>query len=150
MSSRSIIGTAILGLGEPDKRIALVNKIKAKTEAGKIQWNKTPNGSNATIPAGLAMNFVESVSSIFGPPRWVLFTVRDNRGNELVKVENNSSTPPVPTTLPLQPPPTPIQTLLQGALALDPLVDAVNQLYNVVRAEAKGEIEKAIDLLDRI
>ncbi len=123
-----------------DKSIELVKKITEKTQSGKITWQKTPNGLFAGI-TGLRLNIVEASSGY--PPRWLLFSVRDDKGTEILKVENpESAVIPIPSTLGAT-----IQALGLGA---NPVLRAVNELYLVVRAAAKGEIEKAIDLIDKI
>jgi hypothetical protein len=129
----------------PDKRIALVRKIAAKTQEGKIVWMKTSNGATAYVPGALRMNFVEAPWSGFLMSRWVIFAVRDEAGNELLKVENQSSA--VPGTEPLPN----INAIFQMLYAKDPLVDAVTDLHNIVRTqEGKEAVDKALDILDTL
>ncbi len=124
----------------PDNKVKLVKKITEKTVAKKILWHKTTNGIAANIPGKLSMNFVESTGSALFGPRWVIFIVRDEAGKEILKVENQS-VPGVgeqPSNL----------LLLVGG---DPVVNAVNELYNLVQIDkVKGRIDRAIELLDNI
>ena len=147
MTASADVFSGILGEGD-NKKVALIRKITAKTQQGKIQWHKNVQGSFATAAGALVMNFVEAVGGLLSPPRWVLFTVRDSAGTEIVKVENSSNRQAMPMP---SPPPSPHNALLEAMLnAPSPLVAAVNDLYRVVRTEAKGDVERAIDLLDRI
>jgi hypothetical protein len=137
MSTRPNLSDLVMG----DNTVALVNKITEKTKQRKIPWNRSLNGLSASVPGGLKLNIVErSPLSIVGPApaRWVLFTVRDEKGNEILKVENSSQ---VSIGLP---------SSVEAVLGGDSVTRAVDELYRAVRGAAKGEIEKAIDLLDKI
>jgi len=147
----------------PYKKIDLVKKIAEKTRQGKIVWQKTVNGVAAYVPGALRMNFVEAPwpSLLSGTNRrWVIFAVRDEAGNELLKVENQSSAPTGllsgllgSSATPPPPPPEPsVGTMLSNlALLSDPLTNVVAELYNIVEnQQGKTELDKAIDFLDKL
>lgn len=111
------------------------------------------NGGNfPSVPSFPRINFVDAPFTLFGP-RWVLFTVRDELGSELLKVENQSSAVPGAETgygLPVPPKPSgepnynPWLTLLA-----DPVVGAVTELYATLQPQlGKEGVDRAIDLLD--
>jgi hypothetical protein len=140
----------------PDRKVELVRKITQKTREGKILCQRTNNGAAALVPGALRMNFVDAPwAGLLFTTRWVIFAVRDELGNELLKVENQSgalpsSEPPVPSNPLLLPPPPQPATSLSSILG-DPLLNAVTELHNLVRAqEGKGAVDRAIDLLDKI
>jgi hypothetical protein len=139
MSAENILGTVLF----PDKKVELVKKIAEKTKQGKIIWQRTGQGAAADLQGKLKMNFVESPShSLWATqPRWVIFAVRDVAGNEILKVENRTSA--VPGTQQ----PSPIELML---ILGDPLVNVVTELHNLVGTKAKGDVEKAIDVLDTL
>jgi len=89
------------------------------------------------MTGGLSMNFIYSYT--VPPPTtiWKLFTVRGAEGVELLRVENNFAG--ALYTLLRQEPPQP-----------DPIVEAVSVLYHVVDQEPKGDIDRAIAVLDRV
>jgi hypothetical protein len=139
------IGEVWLGTLGQDSKLKLVKKITEKTAAKKIVWQKTANGAMANLPGKLSMNFVEATSgsALFGP-RWVIFIVRDEAGKEILKVENNQYTAvPGAGEQPLSN----LLVLIGG----DPVLGAVNELYNLVQIDkVKGGIDRAIELLDSI
>jgi hypothetical protein len=138
------MGDVWLGTLGQDSKLKLVKKITEKTAAKKIVGQNTTNGAMANLPGKLSMNFVETTTSsaLFGP-RWVIFIVRDEAGKEILKVENNQfSVVPGGGEQPSN-----LLLLLGG----DPVLSAVNELYNLVQIDkVKGGIDRAIELLDSI
>jgi hypothetical protein len=134
----------------PFKKIELVKKITKRTQEGKITWQKTETGASAYVPGALRMNFVEApyVGLLSGLKRWVIFAVRDETGNELLKVENQSNEPALRSILSPEPP-----TSLLAVLAaqVDPLVSAVEELHRIVQSQqGKEGVDRAIDILDKM
>ncbi len=117
------------------KQVELVRRIIEKTQQGKILWSRTKTGMSATVKGQMSINFVRSALPFLTGSQWALFAIRDAQGNEIVKVEKGG-------------PPAGIIAALAGVT--DPLLKAVDELYAVVNAKAKGEIEKAIDLIDNL
>jgi hypothetical protein len=139
--------------GSSFQKIALVKKITEKTQQAKIVWQKTENGAAAYVPGALRMSFVEAPWALFGGKRWVIFAVRDEVGNELLKVENQSSALPESLGTPIAPPPEHPNTLLNYSLLTlsDPLVSAVTELHNVVQSQSgKAGVDKAIEFLNNM
>jgi hypothetical protein len=135
----------------PDRKIALVKKITEKTREGKIAWQKATNGFAAYIPGKLKLVFIEAPFSILSTPRWVVFVVRDDADNEILKVDNSTTALPAPKSTEAREDKT--NALLAGLIALggDPVVNAVTDLHNLILSQqTKGGIERAIDLLDTI
>jgi hypothetical protein len=136
----------------PDKKVALVKKITEKTREGKIVWQKAANGFAAYIPGKLKLVFIEAPFSLISTPRWVVFVVRDDADNEILKVDNNTTALPASkSTAGVRDDKT--SALLAGLMALsgDPVVTAVTDLHNLILGQrTKGGIERAIDLLDTI
>ena len=123
-----------------DKSVELIKKITDRTRQGKIVWQKTGNGLAAHVPGKLHMSFIEAPFSILSSPRWVLFVVREESGNQVLKVENKDSGVPTGSI--------PLAALLVGG---DPLVRAVTELHNLIlNRVTKGVVERAIDALDSI
>lgn len=135
----------------PDRKIALVKKITEKTREGRIVWQKAANGFAAYIPGKLKLVFIEAPFSLLSTPRWVVFVVRDDADNEILKVENSTTTLPGSKTA-AETGEGKTNRLLAGLLALsDPVANAVTDLHNLVLSQqTKGGIERAIDLLDTI
>ena len=136
----------------PYKKIELVKKIASRTREGKIFWQKTENGVAAYVPGAMRMNFVEAPWSLFAR-RWVIFAIRDEAGNELLKVENQSSAA-VPDSIgtPIAPPSQVTNPLLNSLLLMaDPLSTAVTDLFSAVQSqEGKPGVDKAIDFLNNL
>lgn len=118
------------GVRDP-KYVDLVKKITEKTQAKKITWNKTQNGMNATVSGKMQIGFVRSPGTMFGPVKWALFSVRDEKGTEILSVNNSS------LISPLEPAP-------------EPLREAIEKLYDAIEEIARVEVEKLIDAVDRI
>jgi|SRR6185437_6596075 len=119
------------------KSISLVKKIAEKTKAGRITWKKSSTGFIASVRGGLELGFVPAGLLGFGGSVWGIFTVRDRDGNEILRVENPSSSV------------TPLAFSSLGVLPTpDPLVSAVSELYNQVGGAAATDIDRAITLVD--
>jgi hypothetical protein len=137
---------SFFGESGPDRNVELVTKITQKTRDGKITWHKTQSGLAATISGKLKLNLVEAPSSTLSAPRWIIFSVRDDRGTDVLKVENTSSGVAAG-----------INALsgggfgsLLGSLGGGTLSDAVTQLHALITARTKGDVERAISMLDDI
>ena len=130
------------GVQDP-KQVELVRKITDRTRAGRIVWQTSSTDATASLGNKLFMTFV------IGPyGNWSLFTVRDGDGHEFLKVDNmlfnkaalsylaSMSGRPQSVSLP--------ETEESSAL-----FDAVSELYLLVDRGAKGDIDKAIALVDR-
>jgi hypothetical protein len=78
-----------------------------------------------------------------GITAWNLFTVRDENGSELLKVDNTWGSEVINVYLAGR------GASEQGLPAFDPVLGAVNELYSIVEREAKGDIDKAIALVDQ-
>ena len=76
--------------GDDPRELALVLGLVAKTREGKIRWFKEGSAITALVPSGLNLNFVLSTNLFTASSEWQLFTVRDTRKNELVRVANTS------------------------------------------------------------
>jgi hypothetical protein len=138
----------------PFKKIELVKKITKRTQEGKITWQKTETGASAYVPGALRMNFVEApfAGILSGVKRWVIFAVRDETGNELLKVENQYSEPILRSIL-TPPPASEPNTSFLAVLAAqaDPLVSAVEELHRAVWSQqGKEGVDRAIDFLDKM
>src|SRR5713226_1338638 len=98
------------------KQVELVKKIIDKTKQRKISWKKTRTSISASIPGGLQISFVRSnmlpILSGIGPSEWTSFTDKDDKGNEVVKVQNQST----------------FASILTGQLETE-LLGAISQLY---------------------
>ena len=128
---------SLIGADPDYKSVNLVAKINEKTRAGRIVWKKSPTGFIASVPGGLELGFVPAGPEVLSST-WGTFTVRDRGGNEILKVEN---------------PAAPIIRLTLSALLTSPsgsLVAAIGELYDQVRGIASSNIDKAIDLLDKV
>jgi hypothetical protein len=118
------------------RHIDLVRKITEKTRDGRIVWTKGASNIAVTIAGGLQLNFVlagREISLLPGlaPAGWKSFSVRDAKGNQIVAVENHG--------------------VLQNALIGNTgITDIVNQLFSSIMHHAKDDLDKAIDLVDRI
>jgi len=71
---------------EDPRKIALVNLLTEKTKEGKVPWVKKRNAVTSNLQGSLEVNFVMQASLFGARPSWQLFTVRDARGNELLRV----------------------------------------------------------------
>jgi hypothetical protein len=125
-------------LGQPPddpKQVELVEKISEKTRQGKIAWNKSKTGMSAVVSGKMLVSFVVSPSFLgLGGHAWAVFTVRGEKGNEILKVENVTD----------------LAAVLSGKRTVRSLEKAVNMLFNLVQESAKGDIDRAIDLVSRV
>jgi len=111
------------------KYLDLVEKITEKTRANKIQWKMTETGVSATVSGKIELGFVRSRGWLASRTGWALFTIRDENGNEILRVESVSPkalAPPSPTR------------------------NAVEELYAAIEQVGRREVEKVIELIDRI
>lgn len=113
------------------KYIDLINKITEKTRANKIRWQMTQTGVSATAPGKIQLGFVRS-RGLLGDS-WSLFTVRDESGTEILRVDN-------------------IVALARvfGVNDIPPLPKAADALYAAIEQSGRAELEKVIELIDRI
>lgn len=112
------------------KFIDLINKITEKTRANKIRWQVTQTGVSATVSGKIQLGFVRS-RGLLGDS-WSLFTIRDENGNEILRVDNILS----------------LATVI-GA-DIPPLEKAANALYTAIAQSGRAELEKVIELIDKI
>ena len=122
---------------QPDdpKQVELVQKISEKTREGKIGWSKTKTGISASVSGKMVVSFVVSPTLLgLGGHAWALFTIRGEKGNEILKVENVAD----------------IAGVLTGRSTAGPLAQAANELFSLVQESAKGDVERALDLVSRI
>jgi hypothetical protein len=107
------------------RQIELVSSLAEKTSQGKIPWVKQRNAISAALPDGLSLNFVTQ-RNLMGNFFWQLFTVRDARGNELVRAN-------------------PIDAVLAFSKSEKrPLLTAVEGLFEAVQRSTSEELNKAI------
>lgn len=132
------ISKEYFGYDDP-KEIELVEKIAEKTRMGKIVWEGTPSSLVATAP-GMQMSFVRSSSvlgDILGGGGWEMFSIRSQQGAEIMKVEQASS-----------------GVLFGNASATPPprskLLEAVDALYTVANSRGRGNIDKALNVIDNL
>jgi hypothetical protein len=126
---------SLLGLPDDPREVELIQSILEKTRQGKIPWVKQGNAFTATIPNGFQTNFVLSSLSFAGlsPSTWELFTIRDSKGNELVRVGNTG-----------------IASILAGSGALSPLATAANELFKAVFGAVGDDLDRAINAIKRL
>lgn len=123
----------LLGLPPDDpKQVELVKKLSEKTREGKIVWDKTKTGISASVSGKMIVSFVLSPSLVGST--WAVFTIRGEKGNEILKLDS--------VTNPL--------AVLAGISKVGNLEQAANELFNLVQESAKGDIEKALDLVSKI
>jgi hypothetical protein len=123
---------------QPDdpKQVELVQRISEKTREGKIAWSKTKTGISASLSGKMVVSFVASPTLLgLGGHEWAVFTIRGEKGNEILKVENVGDI---------------VGVLTGRSKEGGPLVKAANELFNLVQESAKGDVEKALDLVSRI
>ena len=121
------------------KYIDLINKIAEKTRAKKIRWKRTETGVSATVSDKMELGFVRSPWVGLGGRSlyrlwWALFKVRDENGNEILRVDNVS----------------PLEPGEPEAAEQKQLRDAVETLYAAIEQSGRAEVEKAIELIDKI
>jgi hypothetical protein len=125
------------------KEIELVEKIAEKTRMGKIVWERTPSSLVATAP-GMQISFVRSspgiemaLQSLGVGGWWEMFSIRNQHGAEIMKVEQPSSL--AYFGLPeLTPPPR------------SKLLEAVDSLYSVAASRGHGDIDKALNVINNL
>jgi len=120
------------GTSDP-KYLDLIDKITAKTRANKIRWKSTPTGHSATVSGEIQLGFVRSRGGgLTSPKGWALFTIRDENENEILRVEN--------------------MPFLIGIDAADeePIRRAVGTLYSAIEQMGRAEVQKVIELIDKI
>jgi hypothetical protein len=135
---------AAFSVSEDPKQIALIENIIDKTKSGKITWEKTTSTLVANVP-GMQLSFVVASSpatylSVLGGGSgyWELFSIRNQQGSEIMKVEQPivnywAATPP--------PAPPPRSKLLQ----------AVDTLYSIAYTKGQvSEIDKAIHVIKNL
>lgn len=123
---------SLLGLPDDPREIELVRSLLEKTNQGKIPWARRGNAITATIPNGLEMNFVLSLSLLGSFTNWELFTVRDRQGNQLLRITNSGLIP------------------ILGVAAASPLVTATNELFRAVHGAAGDELDRAISAIKKL
>jgi hypothetical protein len=121
------------------KYVDLVRKITEKTRAKKITWSRTPNGMNTSVSGKMHLGFVRSSGVLVTPEKWALFTIRDEDGNEILNINNSSPFSIASAVLGGGPPP------VSSALR-----KAVEELFEAIEEIARVEVEKLIDVVDRI
>lgn len=129
------LGSAF-NLPDDPRQVELVQSLFVKSREGKIPWTKQGNAFTASLPDGLQANFVLAPTlSMVGPTEnWQLFTVRDKRENELLRVHN----------------PPRILALLSGQGKRDPLVEATDDLFRAVQGTAGDDLTRAIDVIKKL
>ena len=116
------------------KHIALVTKITEKTRAGKILWNHTESSVTASVPGELELSFIRG-QSIVSPSRgWAIFTLRDKRGNEILRVLGRAT----------------LGGLVQATRGTSLEREAVDELYQAIHQQAEDQIQQVIEAIDRI
>jgi hypothetical protein len=140
MGSGSFISNLIRNrLAADQKQLELVHKLTEKTKQGKIAWERSTNSLSASVSGTMFLNFVLSPTYPVGIQCWDLFTVRDSTtGKELLKVQNWEEVPLLGITAgPEGSPP-------------DQLGAAARELFAAAANSARGDIEHAIELVDRL
>ena len=118
------------------RHVELVKKLTEKTRAKKISWSSSDTGLSAIVSGKIEINFVRSnypsIAKFLWKSPWALFTIRDMKGNQLLRIENRAA-------LPAMEPPVEVSVR-----------DAVHELYTAIEQSLSDEIERAIEVLDRI
>jgi hypothetical protein len=122
----------LLGLPDDSREVELTRSLLDKTKQGKIPWVRQGTALTAAIPGGLHANFVLAPTIFATPSNWQLFTVRDSRGNELVRVSGPGGF-----------------AILAGA-AMSPLVAAANDLFRAVHGAVGDDLDRAIDSIKKL
>jgi|SRR5277367_6178913 len=116
------------------KDLELVQKIAEKTKEGKLYWDRSATGYSASIRDSMTLIFSRPTSA--PSDSWYLFTVRTKEG-DVLKIENKGGANQV-------------MAILAGVAPADPVVQAVDQLFALVRKVGEGSVERAIRTLDAI
>lgn len=132
----SNLNLAWAGFGEDPRKMAFVKELTEKTRQGKVHWVTRHNAVTATVPGGLEVNFVTS-PSLTGGIYWQLFTLRDSRGNELIKTSPSPLLPFLPSAMPVP----------GGATSLE---QAVSELFAEVNKSASDDLDRAISTIKNL
>ncbi len=91
---------------------------------------------NASVSGKMQLGFVRSLGTFVTPEKWALFTIRDENGNEILSVTNTSTLAMLagPT------PPSPEHNLRKS----------IGHLFDAVEESTRAEVEKLIEVVDRI
>jgi hypothetical protein len=126
MSSRA---SKLIDFPDDPRKTEFVLSLLEKTREGKVSWLKKGNAYTTTILNGFVINF------ILGPEMyglrsrgWQLFTVRDEKSNELISLS------------PLGPSPSE-----EGSLVV-----ATDQLFAAVSGLSGNALERAIQSLKKL
>jgi hypothetical protein len=122
----------MFGLSEDPRQVELVNGLLEKTRQGKISWSKQGTAITATLPNGIAANFVLAPNLYTWATSWQLFTVRDIQGNELIRVNSSGIS---------------VASAMGGG---SPLIVATNELFKAVHGFAGDDLDRAIDSLKKL
>jgi hypothetical protein len=122
------VSTKINFLGNPDdpRELELLRGLEAKTREGKIRWSKAGSAITASVSNGLKLNFVLSTNVFTSVSDWQLFTVRDRRDSELVRVSGMPA------------------FALAGA-GTSALTVAADRLFRLAMASVRDDLDSAID-----
>lgn len=126
--------TIFPGQDDP-KYLDLIEKITQKTLANKIRWKMTQTGVSANVSGKIELGFVRGRGGLFATKSWELFTIRDANGKEILRVDR------VPRT--------PVE-ILAGGVPARPIMKAVDTLYAAIEQLGRAEVEKVIELIDKI
>ena len=134
--SMSAMPTGLLTDAYHPRHVDLVKKLAEKTRAKKISWKASDTGLSAIVSGKLEINFVRSnypgIATLLWKSPWALFTIRDMKGNQILRVDN---------TVGLSPTEPPVQVSVR---------DAVKELYTAIEQSLAEEIDKAIAVVDRV
>ncbi len=121
------------------RHVELVKKLTEKTHAKKVSWKASDTRLSATVSGKLEIGFVRSnypaIARLLWKSEWALFTIRDTKGNQILRIDNTAFPPP------MEPLTSPVQFSVR---------DAVNDLYTAIEQSLSEEIDKAIEVIDRI
>jgi len=116
-----------------EMEVRLVRKITEKTRQKKIRWAKVEDGLTAISPgAKLQLSFVKPHwLAAKASHDWSLFTVREAKGRELLTVEHSGMGSP-------------------ARYSGDPLLTAVDELFEAVLELGEDDIRRAIEIIDGV
>ena len=134
---------AMLGLPEDPRQVELVKGLLAKTQQGKIGWVKQGMAFTASLPNGIVVNFV--LAAAIGGMNWQLFTVRDKKGNELVRVDSWGAFAIVAGPTKVAGP-----ARVAGPATISPLLAATDELFATVRGATGDVLDRAIESLKNL
>jgi hypothetical protein len=110
--------------------VELVRKLMAKTNEGKLKWNRTKIGYTTAAP-GVVATFAKAADA--PSDTWARFLVNTSEGTVL-NAENRSNRP--------------LEIL--GGFKRDPLSLALRELFALVTKVGEGAVDRAIKALDSI